>query len=221
MRWAVLAVAVVLAGCQRPCTSSTCSGCCVSETECVEGTSLLECGSGGEACTRCTSKERCLDQRCEPLPVVDAGVVDAGPVTCGCSTSCCLPDGSCAPNNGIEACGPAKSFCGACTADQRCEVGVCVPGACGGCLDPLGRCKAGTDPVACGADGGVCEACGVDQACRLGRCVYVRCDMNNCRFGCCQPDLRCVTPSVAACGIAGGGCVTCATGQQCLGGTCQ
>lgn len=218
----VAVVAVWLGACQRPCGPSTCDGCCAADGLCLEGTSALECGSGGAACERCPAGERCFAKRCEAAPVVDAGAVDAGaPATCACVTSCCLADGSCAPNNGVDACGPAGSFCGTCAADQRCELGVCVPGACVGCLDPLGRCQSGRDLLACGADGGVCEACGVDQQCVRGRCVYSRCGASNCRLGCCQPDLRCVAPTATSCGIAGGPCVTCAAGQVCLAGACQ
>lgn len=45
--------------------------------------------------------------------------------------------------------------------------------------------------------------------------------MSNCRFGCCQPDLSCVNPSVAACGVGGDACMQCGGTQQCLGGFCQ
>lgn len=221
MRWSLLVLVMSLCGCSRPCSPSTCDGCCASATECVAGTTVLECGLGGEVCTRCTSQERCASARCEALPVVDAGVVDAGPVGCQCATSCCLPDGSCAPNNGIDACGPARAFCGTCAADQRCEQGACVAGACGGCLDPLGRCRSGSEDVSCGGDGGVCVACGTDQACEVGRCVFTRCDMNNCRFGCCQPDKSCATSSAQACGVGGDPCQVCSSTQQCLGGACQ
>src|SRR4051812_39381357 len=100
MRWWLLVFVVVCSGCQRPCDSSNCDGCCASETECVSGTTRLECGIGGEVCVRCSSAERCSMAKCEALPVMDAGVeVDAGPVVCNCRTSCCLPDGTCAPNN--------------------------------------------------------------------------------------------------------------------------
>lgn len=221
MRWSLLVLVYFLSGCQRPCDRSTCDGCCASATECVEGTGRLECGSGGEACTRCTSQERCAAAKCEALPVVDAGVTDAGPVGCACLTSCCLPDGTCAPNNGIDACGPSKAFCGTCAAGQRCELGGCVAGGCGGCLDPLGVCRAGSDDVACGADGGVCVACGTDQACNGTRCVFTRCDLQNCRFGCCQPDKVCLASSATSCGIGGELCQVCTGTQQCLGGLCQ
>ena len=221
MRWSLLLLVLFFCGCPRPCDSSTCDGCCASTTECVEGTAKLECGSGGQVCERCSSTEHCVAQKCEALPVVDAGVIDAGPPVCVCATSCCLPDGSCAPNNGIDACGPNKQFCGTCAANQRCEAGTCVSGACGGCLDPLGTCRSGNDDVACGTDGGVCVACGTDQACMSGHCAFTRCDLMNCRFGCCRTDKSCNAPTVLACGLGGDPCQACTTGQQCLGGSCQ
>lgn len=221
MRWCLLVLVMSSSACLRPCDSTNCDGCCASATECVEGTARLECGIGGGACVRCTSQERCAAAKCEALPVVDAGVVDAGPVRCTCMTSCCLPDGTCAPNNGIDACGPNREFCGTCGADQRCEQGSCVAAACGGCLDPLGTCRSGTTDTTCGLDGGVCVACGTDQECQDGRCAFTRCDMTNCRFGCCQPDKVCMNSSVMACGLGGDSCQACMGAQQCLGGTCQ
>lgn len=221
MRLRLLFLVVSLSACPRLCNRSTCDGCCASETECVEGAARLECGIGGEVCTRCTSQERCVAARCEAIPVVDAGVTDAGPTECSCITSCCNPDGTCAPNNGIDACGPSKAFCGVCRADQRCERGTCVAAGCTGCLDPLGTCRSGANDTTCGIDGGVCTACGTDQACQAGRCVFTRCDMNNCRFGCCQPDKVCMNSSAMACGLGGEPCAMCTGAQRCLGGTCQ
>lgn len=221
MRWCVLSLLVWLSGCPRPCDRSTCDGCCAGDGECVPGNSRSECGVGGELCVKCTSEERCAAAKCEALPVVDAGVIDGGPPRCTCVTSCCLPDGSCAPNNGIDACGPNKTFCGTCPAGNRCEQGTCVPAACGGCLDPLGICRAGSEDTSCGSDGGVCLACGTDQGCRAGVCVFVRCDMTNCRFGCCQPDLSCATSSALTCGLGGDPCQRCVGAEQCLGGVCQ
>ncbi len=222
MRWLLLVTAVVLGGCQRPCSRETCDGCCTDTNECVPGTARLECGTQGAACVSCKSTQRCVAFQCELAPVIDAGVVDAGPVQCVCSSSCCLPDGSCSPNNGIDACGPAKQFCGTCDSTQRCDRGRCVSASCGGCLDPLGACRVGNDVAACGNAGEVCAACGPDQACLAGRCVFTVCNLDNCRFGCCQPDKRCETATgVTACGLSGDACATCAVGQQCVGGQCQ
>jgi len=221
MRWCFVLVALFLAGCQRLCSPENCDGCCTDTQECVGGTARLDCGVGGAACRSCRSSELCVAGLCEAAPVSDAGV-DAGPPTCICTSSCCLPDGSCAPNNGIDACGPAKQFCGVCASDQRCEQGTCVSASCGGCLTPLGACQPGTTAAACGRDGDVCVACGTDQACVAGACVFTRCDANNCRFGCCQPDLRCETSiGPAACGLNGSPCATCTAAQQCIGGGCQ
>ena len=175
---------------------------------------------------RCVASPSSLSLSPSPSPApavaaVDAGVIDAGPPMCTCMTSCCLPDGTCAPNNGIEACGPVKVFCGTCQAGQRCEQGVCVAGACSGCLDPLGACRTGREDATCGSDGGVCVSCGGDQGCAAGRCIFVRCDLTNCRFGCCQPDKTCVAPMVLACGLGGDSCQACVGTEQCVGGTCQ
>jgi hypothetical protein len=221
MRWTLLLLVCLAGACARLCNRSNCDGCCASDTECVEGTSRLECGVGGEACVRCTSQERCTMARCEALPVADAGLVDAGPAACNCRTSCCLRDGSCAPNNGIDACGPVREYCGTCQPDQRCEQGACVSGPCPGCLDPLGACRAGSDATACGADGGVCVACGTDQVCNDGACEFISCDLSNCRFGCCMPNKVCLASSVTSCGLGGDPCVACAGTEQCLGGVCQ
>jgi hypothetical protein len=174
----------------------------------------------GVACAACGSNERCEDQQCVFLET-DAGTVDAGPVRCRCETSCCLPDGTCAPNNDPAACGAPKVFCGQCEPGRRCELGVCVATACNGCFDPLGICRPGTSDLACGSDGGVCLACGADQACRLQVCRFTRCDAANCRFGCCRADLSCeLSPGPLACGLSGSPCVACVGTEQCVGGQC-
>ena len=223
MRWSLLLVLSFASACPpRTCTPSNCDGCCADDEACVPGTSRSECGVHGESCVRCTTQERCSAAKCEAVGVIDAGqVVDAGPPRCGCITACCLPDGSCSPNNGVDACGPARQFCGTCAATQRCERGTCVAAPCGGCLDPLGTCRVGTGDTSCGNDGGLCIACGTDQACAAGQCIFTRCDMNNCRFGCCQPDKSCVNASAMACGLGGVACQACTGAEQCLGGSCQ
>lgn len=221
MRWLVLCGIVFFAACERPCSPSTCTGCC-SAGECVAGTARVACGERGAECSVCRGTEQCAAAKCEALVAQDAGVVDAGPVTCACATSCCLPDGSCSPNNSIEACGPTGAFCGTCDADQRCEAGTCVAAACAGCLDPLGRCFDGREDRTCGSGGSVCQTCAADQRCVNGACAYVSCGPDNCRFGCCMPDKRCETsPGLMACGLNGDACQACTSAQQCLAGYCQ
>ncbi len=207
---------------ERPCGPSTCArGCCGLDGQCSSGELQLECGSSGEACVRCSRSEHCEERQCLPNEVIDAGPIDAGPPKCRCTTSCCLPDGSCAPNTDPSACGAPGLFCGQCAAGERCQLGVCVATACGGCLDPLGQCRAGNTPTACGSAGGVCVACGADQACRSQRCVFTKCDETNCRFGCCRADLSCETGvSATACGASGARCVTCFSTESCVAGVC-
>ncbi|MFT3711221.1 MAG: hypothetical protein QM817_26625 [Archangium sp.] len=212
----------VFAGCPpSTCGPSNCTGCCALDGTCTTGKARLECGREGEACSSCNSLEKCEDGLCVELPMaMDAGV-DAGPVTCMCATSCCLPDGSCAPNNDPAACGSNRMFCGTCASGERCELGRCTSAVCTGCFDPLGVCRSGTENLTCGSDGGVCLSCGIDQECQGSRCVFTRCDNDNCRFGCCRPDLSCETsPSVTACGLGGQSCQTCAAMEMCIGGQC-
>lgn len=217
----LISLTLALSACPaEKCGPTNCTGCCAVDGVCSSGTARLECGSGGESCTACTGEQKCLDQRCLTEEVPDAGA-DGGPVVCNCATTCCFPDGSCAPNNDPAACGPPRQFCGTCAAGLRCELGNCVATQCAGCFDLLGVCRLGLDDTACGGDGGVCAACGIDQACMNKRCVFTRCDDSNCRFGCCRPDLSCeLNPSVMACGLSGAQCVTCGAMESCVGGQC-
>lgn len=218
----LLLISVALSACPtEKCTPANCSGCCAVDGLCVSGNARTECGSKGGECVACLRTERCVDQQCLADDVPD-GSVDAGPVVCSCATTCCFADGSCAPNNDPTACGAPRQFCGACQAGARCELGACVTTTCtSGCFDGLGVCRAGNEVSACGSDGGVCSACGADQACTNRRCVFTRCDVDNCRFGCCRPDLSCeLSPSAMACGLSGSACVACAAMESCIGGQC-
>jgi hypothetical protein len=222
MRWWLMLMAVLATGCLRPCGPDSCGGCCTDLGECLDGTARLECGSRGSSCTACKSSERCVSSGCEALPMVDAGIQDSGVSECKCVSSCCLANGQCSPNNGIDACGPPLQWCGTCASAQRCERGMCVAARCSGCFDPLGACRSGLEVGACGPAGGICVSCGEDQTCRNGTCAFTRCDVSTCRFGCCQSDNRCETNiGVLSCGIEGSACITCAPDKMCLGGQCQ
>jgi hypothetical protein len=71
-------VGALLASCgpvARPCTASSCAqGCCNAQGECVAGSSLLECGGGGNACQRCELNATCVDGACG---LIAGGVYDA------------------------------------------------------------------------------------------------------------------------------------------------
>ena len=226
MKWFgwFVALSLLATGCQQECNASNCEGCCAEDGSCAAGTSRFECGEKANRCVRCANAELCLGAVCVPR---DAGTgFDAGsePVDggCGCATACCLADGSCGTDNDATACGTAKRWCAPCAEGQRCENGLCVSASCNGCWTPLGQCVAGTSDDACGLAGMPCKGCLANSACRNGACVSTRCDETTCRFGCCQPDLTCVTTvGVETCGLGGDPCVACGVGQQCIGGTCQ
>lgn len=59
----------------RPCSTSTCSGCCDSATgECLQGSAVFACGVGGNACSVCVANELCVAGGCERF---DGGEYDA------------------------------------------------------------------------------------------------------------------------------------------------
>ncbi|MFT3708082.1 MAG: hypothetical protein QM817_10545 [Archangium sp.] len=49
----------------KSCTPSTCAdGCCSASGDCLSGTALFECGSGGNACVACAANEVCRSGAC-------------------------------------------------------------------------------------------------------------------------------------------------------------
>ncbi|MCL2012391.1 MAG: hypothetical protein FWG75_06365 [Cystobacterineae bacterium] len=52
--------AALLGACQHyTCEAALCQGCCSPEGICLEGTEVLACGAGGEACMRCSGGQSC------------------------------------------------------------------------------------------------------------------------------------------------------------------
>lgn len=218
MRRLLAVVALVLAGCQSPCNSTTCFGCCLDGV-CMGGREADACGTKGNVCAVCGAGEYCVAAACLAIDI-DAGVEDAG-APCECAGSCCLADGGCAASNDAKACGANRTWCAACDVGFRCEAGACVSQSCAGCFDPLGNCHPGTADTACGSGGGWCQTCGDDQDCTANVCRFTHCGATNCTFGCCLPDNTCVTStSDTACGTNGAACVACGAGSQCLNGSC-
>ncbi|MBL8911116.1 MAG: hypothetical protein JNM17_10525 [Archangium sp.] len=53
----------VRGGCEstnRPCSPSTCSGCCNGNGQCVSGQTQQECGNSGNACSVCLQIDMCV-----------------------------------------------------------------------------------------------------------------------------------------------------------------
>lgn len=78
------------------CGPGTCNGCCDSNGECLAGSAVFECGTGGAMCTACQPNELCRDGVCGLFPGgqydasfpggrdgsinYDAGLFDGGPM---------------------------------------------------------------------------------------------------------------------------------------------
>jgi hypothetical protein len=209
---------VLASACQPTCSPNSCDGCCDDTDTCVSGRSRLACGEGGALCRSCDGTDVCLSHACAAAP--DAGIVDAG-LVCHCGlSSCCLPDGTCAPGNVSDACGTQSRFCQTCDAGLRCENATCVPTACAGCFDAVGTCAAGTQQDACGSGGALCVACLTTEVCTARKCVSTTCTAQNCASGCCLNG-ACVTSNAAHCGVAAVVCSVCTSTQTCAAGRCQ
>ncbi|MDP3232287.1 MAG: hypothetical protein Q8S33_16765 [Myxococcales bacterium] len=73
----VCGFAVSLASCGAapvPCGPSTCNGCCDENGECLSGSAVFECGSGGAMCVACQVNELCRSGVCG---VFEGGEYDA------------------------------------------------------------------------------------------------------------------------------------------------
>jgi hypothetical protein len=96
---AVVGFSVAVASCGAPpkmCGPSNCTGCCDETGECLGGTAVFECGTGGAVCQTCAGNEVCAAGACGrfdggdydanfPGPRdasvnFDAGLFDAGPM---------------------------------------------------------------------------------------------------------------------------------------------
>lgn len=210
------------------CDSTSCDGCCTDQDECVaDGSQDSEtCGTAGEICDVCPSKEtcnagvcsgcadECMDGCCSGTECIQAG---PGATACnGLSGDACL---SC----GITANGCSPSGVCACDGGNQCKPGqICAGGAnpcvCNaescpdGCCDDNGQCLTASDEF-CGIAGASCTTCGEGLRCDVGECI---CDSMSCGNGCCSDsdtgDTRaCIQKGSPenTCGINGGACVIC------------
>lgn len=142
---------------------------------------------------------------------------------------CCDGD-TCVTFQTDGACGTRGQACEACTGDETCAAGQCVPVAdcsdCDGCCLNGTQCLPGYFPDACGIGGAACQTCGEGQGCNIdsGTCESVTCDASTCPNGCCTANGVCVTydeQSTDLCGEAGAACGTCSAGaSSCTQGTC-
>jgi hypothetical protein len=117
MRTAILlAIGLTLAACgSKVCNTQTCSGCCDSGGNCVDGIAATACGTNGVSCTSCQSPERCVNGVCR-LPVCSAA---------SCS-GCCTANDACESGQDDFACGLGGAVCAGCSGTQHCDGGACM-----------------------------------------------------------------------------------------------
>lgn len=56
---------------QKSCSAATCQGCCAESGDCLAGTAVFECGTGGEACLSCAANQACQAGACGPFETGD------------------------------------------------------------------------------------------------------------------------------------------------------
>ena len=53
---------------EKSCSPGSCDGCCAESGDCLSGTSVFECGTGGTACVTCAANETCQSGACGRFP---------------------------------------------------------------------------------------------------------------------------------------------------------
>ncbi|MFZ5443248.1 MAG: hypothetical protein ACOZQL_24790 [Myxococcota bacterium] len=53
---------------QKSCGPASCQGCCTETGDCLAGTAVFECGSGGAACVACEANQVCQAGACALFP---------------------------------------------------------------------------------------------------------------------------------------------------------
>lgn len=178
----------------QSCESRVCrandSGCAAGE-RCDRVT--LDCYASCRSARDCGSNERCVGDRCEPLPPCDSDadcplprvcrvdpLTQQGTCVAGCSddTGCPLGTRCVATDEGRTVCAAGCDDDADCLLDQVCEAGTCRSGrcqttdACGSCqvCGPGGRCIDANDAPYCAACG-IDRDCGAGGLCNDGRCA--------------------------------------------------
>ncbi len=193
----------------NPCTTDSCN----PAEGCAHGNSNEECDDGNA----CTEGDQCSGGQCVGTALVDCD--DGNP----CTKDSCAPATGCA--HAIVA-GPCDDG-SACTLNDKCINGECVPGPLADCndgnpcttdtCDPATGCAHGNSNDACDDK----NACTTGDHCEAGVCVYgglVNCDDGNvCTTDSCDPKQGCLhLLNTAPCDDED----LCTTGDHCHLGEC-
>ena len=193
----------------NPCTDDSCD----PVAGCLHDDNNLECDDNNT----CTTGDVCVDGACVGSGSLECD--DANP----CTKDICLPGGGCDHENVEGACSDKN----ACTLNDTCVDGLCVPGDLKDCndnnpctddaCDQAGICQHLPNEADC--DDG--NACTIDDYCNDGACGALdtlNCDDDNvCTTDSCSPLLGCVNAAnTNPCNDLD----ACTTGDTCLDGAC-
>jgi hypothetical protein len=198
------------------CGAATCPTGCCSGGVCEPGSTVVACGTQGQACQNCAAAGF---PRCDAAQRACGGATTlCGPQTCGggcCDTNTCY--GGDAPGE----CGSGGVACAHCPqgltcAGHHCVQPACGPQSCSGCC--FGdQCLSGTEQTACGINGQACANCTASQqTCVSGGGIGgfceggpLLCTPQTCT-GCCDANNACQPGFVnGACGQNGAACEDC------------
>ena len=109
---------------EAKCGPSNCNGCCLTATQCADGTEVGACGNGGQMCQTCFDSKNNYGA-CVPG---DGGGTCAGGPSCNpknCNMGCCNGD-VCMLGDVDGLCGFGGIVCADCTKQAGfCDAGVC------------------------------------------------------------------------------------------------
>lgn len=181
MRASLLALVLVLIGCDCPAGRTRCSN--GLETICSDtSVDILNCGRCGNACIQ--GREYCKDGTCVPCTLQCAAPMKLDNIACRCVCANASCNSSCCENPSDQCCGeeccrdlahcmPNGGCCRGTICGTQCCFGVdhcCADGSCPSATGLCGGpgCTFGSGGVACGTMGGCCfgtDCCG-------GMCCY-------------------------------------------------
>jgi hypothetical protein len=153
---------------QAPCSAQNCPGCCAGDS-CLEGNDPAACGTNGQLCVDCTSKNETCSGGGSDAGFGGGSCQASPPVECNaqtCPTGCC--NGTlCLPGNLDTFCGTKGGACTNCEATSKtCTAQACVGAAatcnttnCQGCCDLTNTCQPGFIDTQCGQSGASCQDC--------------------------------------------------------------
>lgn len=212
-----------------------CTGCCAGNS-CVSGTSVSQCGTGGNACKSCVDNNECTSDACNAGQCNNTALSTT--TTCNNNMgkcfqgSCCLGcigGNACQPGTNNSYCGTGGNNCSTCETANSCKEPSCATGSC--------VINNKTDNDYC-TDGNPCTD---GDHCSLGNCIGTwkdcssvadQCNDGECngstgqcvkkpKTGDCTDNLFCTINDSCSNGVCSGDTRNCPATNECNVGVCN